>query len=166
GGAAQVGDVERLGVGALDAGDDEVEAAADLRTVLAVARRVAAAEQGEGGDAGVGEVGRVLDVGTFDAATLGVHAPAAALAPAAAGVLLLDEVGEAFVDGVAKGFGCHGQSTSRREGEGSSSRTGRPRRRIYPLYRRGKGGRLLPAGGGLDSPAMAVPDCCGTSTRL
>lgn len=83
-----------------------------MRTVFAIAWRVAAAEQGEGGDAGVGDVGGVIEVGTFDAAALGAHAPAATLAPAAAGVLLIDEVGEASVDGVAKGFGCHGPSTS------------------------------------------------------
>ena len=97
-----------------DAGYDEVEAAAELRTVFAVARRVAPAEQGESRDAGVGDVGGVLDAGTLDAVALGTHPPAATLAPAAVGVLLVDEVGEALVDGVAKGFGCHGPSTSRR----------------------------------------------------
>ena len=85
--------------------------AGDLIGVLAVARRVAGAQQGEGGDTGVGDIGRVGDVGPFDSATgFQVVAPAAALVPAAAGVLLVDKVGEPFVDAGAErfGFDCDG----------------------------------------------------------
>ena len=92
---AHVGDVERLLVGLLDLGADEVHAPGDILGVGAVLRRVAGSNQGEQGDAGVADVGGILDLRPLDAATaLDGGTPATSLAPAAIVVLLLDQVGQ------------------------------------------------------------------------
>src|SRR5262249_28674512 len=108
----QVGDVRGFRIGALDTADHEVEGAGDVGGVFALAGGVLAAEQGQGGDAGVGHVGRIRDVGAFNAAAVTVRAPAAALTPAALGGLLADQVGEPFVDSVVEWFGDHALGTS------------------------------------------------------
>ena len=102
-GVADVGDVEGFGVGLLDVGADEVHSFGDVLGIFALLGSVAGADEGECGDAGVGDVGRILDVLALDtAAALAAGAPAAALAPAAVVLLLADQVGEAFLDLVAE----------------------------------------------------------------
>src|SRR5258708_19407638 len=76
--------------------------------MLAVGRRLAGAEQCHEARAGVAEIGRILDVRALDAsariALALVLPPAPALAPAAVGVLLREQIlqpgGQRFLRGV------------------------------------------------------------------
>src|SRR5262249_29258738 len=75
-GALDVGDVQRVLVGLLDVGADELDGLGDVLGVGAVLGGVAGPDQGEDGDAGVADVGRVLDLRPLDAAAaLAADAP-------------------------------------------------------------------------------------------
>src|SRR6185312_13606000 len=107
-GIANVGYVERILVGLLDAGENELEPLDDVLFVGAFGGSAAGAEEGKQGEAGVADVRGVFDVFAFDAAA-GVRAdggaPAAALVPAAVFLLLLHEIVDSLLNRVAERFG-------------------------------------------------------------
>ena len=76
---------------------DEFDGAGHIAGKHPFPRRVSSPQQRQRRHAGVGDIRRVLHIGTLDTAPLVGGAPAAPLPPAAIGMLLLNQIAESLL---------------------------------------------------------------------